>query len=103
MDRTAEIQQGYDAIVAEMKRIGFWDIVEPTPDAYENMGAFGMNTMAFAQWLRYIFIPTIGERLASGGPWPSSSSVGAHAIREFDGQHETGDLVTLLIRFDDLF
>lgn len=103
MDRSPEIRQGYDAIVAEMKRIGFWDIVEPTPDAYENMGAFGMNTMAFAQWLRYVFIPTIGERLESGGPWPSSSMVGAHAIREFDGQHETGNLVTLLIQFDSLF
>ena len=50
--------------------------------------SFGMNTMAFAQWLRYVFVPRVEGLLESDGPWPYNSSVGIHAVREFDGVYE---------------
>lgn len=103
MADTIAIRKKMDEIEAEMRRIGYWDIQEPAPEAYENMGAFGMNTMAFAQWLRYVFAPRIESLLESDGPWPPSSSVGIHAVREFDGSWEATDLGTLLCQFDELF
>ena len=102
-DRHQQIRERLDAIIAEMKKIGFWNLPQPSHEDFENMGAFGMNTMAFAQWLRYVFVPNVESRLADGGPWPSQSMVGAHAIREFDGQDEAQNLVSLLIDFDQLF
>lgn len=103
MPDTTAIRKKLDEIEADMRRIGYWDIQEPAPEAYEIMGAFGMNTMAFAQWLRWVFVPRIESLLESGGPWPPSSSVGTHAVRELDGNDEASDLVTLLCQFDDLF
>jgi uncharacterized protein YqcC (DUF446 family) len=97
------IGNGLDKIEAEMRKLGMWDIEEPTPEAYAKMGAFGMNTMAFAQWLRWVFVPRVRGLLESDGPWPPSSAVGTHAVREFDGYSEASELVTLLCRFDDLF
>lgn len=102
-DRHVQIRERLDAIIAEMKKIGFWALPQPSQEDFENMGAFGLNTMAFAQWLRYVFVPNVESRLADGGPWPSTSMVGAQAIREFDGQDNAQELVGLLIEFDQLF
>lgn len=98
-----DIQTQFDGIVAEMKSLGIWDIERPSDEAFENMGAFGLDTMALEQWLRWVFITTIEERLESGGPWPTSSSVGTVALRNFDGQHEMDNLVQKLCEFDQLF
>ncbi len=98
-----EIQKQFEGIVEEMKSAGIWEIARPSDEAFANMGAFGLNTMAFEQWLRWVFVPTIEERLTSGGPWPSSSSVGTMAIRNFDGQSELDGLVSQLCEFDRLF
>lgn len=101
--KNQDIQQQFDGIVGELKAVGIWEIERPSDEAFEGMGAFGLNTMAFEQWLRWVFVPTIEERLTEGGPWPSSSSVGTMAIRNFDGQHHMDRLVSQLCEFDSLF
>jgi uncharacterized protein YqcC (DUF446 family) len=100
-----EIAQRLAAVVEALKRAGFWELSRPPESAFENMGAFGMNTMAFAAWLRWVFVPTIEARIASCGPWPTSSSVAAQAVREFDGDTDPGvlDLRSALSDFDTLF
>jgi uncharacterized protein YqcC (DUF446 family) len=102
-DRNAAIRQKLEAIQAEMQRLGAWDVQPPPPEALENMGAFGKKTMAFEQWLRHVFAPRVEGLLESGGPWPESSAVGAHAVREFDGFYEADALTRLLCEFDALF
>lgn len=89
-------------IEAEMKRIGMWQQAPLDPEKYEFHAAFGMDTMAYSQWLQFVFIPRVHEVIASNGPFPQQSSVGAQAIREFDGYDEASDLVTLLCEFDAL-
>jgi uncharacterized protein YqcC (DUF446 family) len=59
-----------------------------------------MDTMAFSQWLQFIFIPRVREIIESQGEFPASSSVGTQAIREFDGSPQADHLVELLCRFD---
>jgi len=61
-----------------------------------------MDTMTFTQWLQFVFLPRVREAAASG-EFPNSSSVGAQAVREFDGEPDADHLVTLLSEFDALF
>jgi uncharacterized protein YqcC (DUF446 family) len=61
-----------------------------------------MDTMTFSQWLQFIFLPRVREAVTSNS-FPKSSSVGAQAVREFDGNPEADQLITLLSEFDDLF
>jgi uncharacterized protein YqcC (DUF446 family) len=92
-----------DRIEQEMKAIGYWQ-AEPLPaEAYEFRSAFAMDTMAYSQWLQFIFIPRVRAIIGSNGDFPSSSSVGTQAIREFDGSPEAENLVSLLCRFDAIF
>lgn len=103
MSHTPTIRTKFDEIVAEMKSEGVWDVQRPEDAAFENMGAFGLNTMAYIQWLRHVFIPAVEARLDTDGPWPSSSAVGTQAIREFDGDDRMARLTTLLCEFDGFF
>src|SRR5262245_61502944 len=91
-----------DLIEAELRRIGFWQSQPLRPEQLTFTQAFAMDTMAFAQWLQFIFLPRVREAAASN-QFPSSSSVGAQAVREFDGDTDAANLVTLLAEFDALF
>jgi uncharacterized protein YqcC (DUF446 family) len=91
-----------DRIEAEMRRIGFWQDKPLRPEQMEFTQAFALDTMTYAQWLQFIFLPRVREA-AAANQFPSSSSVGTQAVREFDGSLEAGDLITLLAEFDALF
>lgn len=94
---------GYvDQIEAEMRRVGMWQEKSLRPEQLNFKKAFAMDTMAFSQWLQFIFIPRVREAIAANS-FPKSSSVGAQAVREFDGHPNADRLVTLLSEFDALF
>jgi uncharacterized protein YqcC (DUF446 family) len=97
------VRETISAIEAEMMRIGFWQADPLRPEQYDFKAAFGMDTMAYSQWLQFVFIPRVRALLDGGGPWPATSQVGTQAIREFDGVHEASTLISLLCEFDALF
>lgn len=96
------VSQYADRIEAEMRRIGYWQGDPLRPEQMNFTQAFAMDTMSYAQWLQFIFLPRVREAVASN-EFPSGSSVGTQAVREFDGDTDASDLVTLLCEFDGLF
>ena len=97
------VREKLAAIEAEMRRIKLWQS-EPPAEAQSNFReAFARDTLAFAQWLQFIFIPRVKSIVEARGEFPSSSSVGTQALREFDGYAEADALVSLLCEFDGLF
>jgi uncharacterized protein YqcC (DUF446 family) len=97
------VGQRIAAIEAEMKSIGMWQTTPLPPAAMNFHKAFAMDTMAYSQWLQFVFIPRVNQIVSTNGKFPSSSSVGTQAIREFDGDDKAASLVTLLCEFDALF
>jgi uncharacterized protein YqcC (DUF446 family) len=89
-------------IEAEMRRIGLWSDRPPSPEQMAFKEAFAMDIMPFASWLQFIFLPRVHEA-AAANKFPSKSSVGAQAVREFDTVTNTEGLVSLLSEFDALF
>ncbi len=95
-----------DAVEAEMKQVGVWEIEEPTPGALAAGGAFGTKSMAFEQWLRWIFVPRVRQILDEHGPFPPKSQVSQQAYREWRMWSEVPEMDPLLERlreFDALF
>lgn len=72
-------------------------------EQFENMGAFGTNTMTYEQWIQFIFIPNVQDIIQTEGEFPSASETGAYAVRYFDGDRDASQLITLLSEFDDYF
>jgi uncharacterized protein YqcC (DUF446 family) len=100
---SAEVRERLDAVIDAMRRADMWDIARPADAAFEDMGAFGMRTMAFAQWLRWVFVPNALTSIASNGPWPESSSVAVQATREGDTDDHVASVAPALADFDALF
>lgn len=91
-----------DRIEVEMLARGYWQDPPLAPGQRAFNEAFAMDTMAFRQWLQFVFIPRAREAVA-GNDFPSGSSVGAQAVRELDCDPGASRLVSLLSEFDALF
>jgi uncharacterized protein YqcC (DUF446 family) len=89
-------------IEAELRRLKRWSIVPLPSEKFNDMGAFGENTMSFEQWLQFILIPRINEIAESKGEFPGGSMLAPYAIRYFDGDAEADDLHQLLYDLDTL-
>lgn len=85
-----------------MRAIGIWQASPLRPDQLEFTAAFGLDKMAFTQWLQFIFIPRVREAVATGR-FPASSEVGIRAVRELDTEPRAAHLTSLLCEFDALF
>jgi uncharacterized protein YqcC (DUF446 family) len=89
-------------IEAELKSLNRWS-KEPLPEEkFENMGAFGSNTMGFEQWLQFVLIPRIKDIVRTKDSFPDGSMLASYAIRVFDGDPEAGELHELLYQHDAL-
>lgn len=91
-----------DSLEAELKRLNRWCGTPLPPEKFEDMGAFGRNTMPFEQWLQFVLIPRIREIVSTAGEFPQTSNVAAYAVRNFDGDPATGHLEDLLYELDQL-
>jgi uncharacterized protein YqcC (DUF446 family) len=96
-----DVARHADRIEAEMRSIGFWQSEPLRPEQLLFKQAFALDTMAFSQWLQFVFLPRVREAVATGD-FPSSSAVGAQAVREFDTVPEADRLLALLSSFDAL-
>jgi uncharacterized protein YqcC (DUF446 family) len=96
----AETERLANAIEGELRRLARWS-ADPLPaEAYENMGAFGCNTMAFEQWIQFILLPRLRHIIATQDEFPSGSSLAPYAIRVFDGDSDANELHNLLYQID---
>jgi uncharacterized protein YqcC (DUF446 family) len=100
------VEEKTNQIEAEMKRIGMWQQEPLKPEQLDFHRAFGGDTMAFEQWLQFIFIPRVRQIIAENGMFPSKSQVGDQAFREWKmwgDQPNVDDLIAMLKGFDSLF
>ena len=92
----------FDRIEEEMRTSGLWQSGPLRPEQFKFSRAFAMDTMTFLQWLQFVFVPRVREAVA-GDSLPTSSDVGAQAVREFDAVPAASRLTSLLSDFDALF
>lgn len=91
-----------DQLESELKRIGRWT-QEPLPaEAFQNMGAFGENTMSFEQWIQFILIERLREVARGEMQLPKNSMVGTYAMRIFGADPQAQPLHSLLYALDSL-
>jgi uncharacterized protein YqcC (DUF446 family) len=99
--RRAGLASATAELEAELRRLGWWQDVPLEPERMRFRSAYGMDTMAFSQWLQYVFVPAARAVVAGERPLPPGSALAAHAVREFDGMDEAEALCAILRRVDD--
>lgn len=85
---------------AALRALGWWSDEPPTPERMDFHAAFGIDKLAFSEWLQWVLLPRIEEGLAGAG-LPTHSEVAAHAVREFDGLWDAEPVIAALRTLDD--
>jgi uncharacterized protein YqcC (DUF446 family) len=89
-------------IEVELKLLRRWTMTPLPAEKFENMGAFGCNTMSFEQWLQFVLIPRVRAIILEKDTFPQGSMLGPYAIRVFDGDLEASHLHDLLYELDEI-
>jgi len=71
-------------------------------EAFENMGAFGENTMTFDQWMQFVLVPRLRGIVRDRDEFPSGSALAVYAVRALDGDPDGERLHELLYEIDQL-
>ena len=90
-------------VEATLRINGKWDESSPDNNALTSEQPFCMDTLAFEQWLQWIFLPRMKVTLEETRPLPAKSSIFIYAqecLHKSDPS--TSSLLKLIKRFDDL-
>ncbi|KPC34310.1 tRNA pseudouridine synthase C [Pseudomonas syringae pv. cilantro] len=101
--RLPEIAEQLLLIERELRALGWWDITQPSEAALSSQEPFSVDTLEFAQWLQWIFLPRMKVILEHDLPLPNASGIVEMAEMVYAGRlSETRLLQQHLARFDQL-
>ena len=104
MTKRTQLANLLNDLQTEMDQQGLWEQQPPAPAAFNSSTPFFADTMAFSQWLQWVFIARFRALLAEQHPLPAQCDVAPmaeEALKEFP--QDTDNLVALLAEFDDHF
>lgn len=86
---------------ASMRNRGFWQSGQPPAEAFESSLPFFVDRMDFIQWLQFVFLPTIRQRIESGEPLPPECAIAPMAEIHFaEANLQAQELISLLVEID---
>jgi uncharacterized protein YqcC (DUF446 family) len=90
-------------IEAELRQLGLWDRLPPSPEALASDQPFSIDTLTLPQWLQFIFLPTIYRLPEEGQPLPQRCGIAPMAEEYFRGLGmASGALERALLEMDEL-
>lgn len=103
-DPYAKLAALLDALVAELQRHDLWDDRPPTAQALASTAPFCHDTLAFHEWLQWLFIPKVRELISLRGPLPPNCSIAPMAeVSYAETSWDSTELVDLLRAIDRAF
>lgn len=101
--RLPEIAEQLLLIERELRALGWWDAVSPDEAALASPEPFCIDTLEFAQWLQWIFLPKMKIILEQDLPLPNASGILEMAEMVYAGQQAQARMLQQhLARFDQL-
>ena len=90
-------------IEQELRRQNVWATMPPSPEAMASTTPFCMDTMAFSQWLQWVFMPRVRSILDQGGRLPTGSNIKPYAEEAIKAEGlEAEKLLTHMEQFDHI-
>jgi uncharacterized protein YqcC (DUF446 family) len=90
-------------IEAELRQLGWWAATPPTAAALASEQPFAVDSMAFEQWLQWLFLPRMQQLLESGAQLPSACGIQPMAEMVLaERANQARVLLVLLGEFDRL-
>lgn len=90
-------------IERELRSLGWWDDEAPSAEALASQTPFCVDTLAFEQWLQWIFLPRMKVIIENDLELPHASGIRAMAEEVYrERQTEASRLLDALGAFDRL-
>lgn len=100
--RVPTIAQQLLLIERELRVQGWWESQAPSAEALASPEPFCVDSLAFEQWLQWIFLPRMKDLLETGAALPQVSGIQAMAEQVYGAQARARGLIALLGEFDTL-
>lgn len=101
--RASDVAEQLLLIERELRVLGWWDAQAPDVQALSSQEPFCVDTLAFEQWLQWIFLPRMKHVVEAGMALPSACGIQPMAEQVYGGQAEKARvLIKLLGEFDQL-
>lgn len=85
----------------ELRVLDLWQSEQPSAAALASTQPFAVDTLAFYEWLQFVFIPRLFRLVEYRTPLPASCSVAPMAEEFFRPREEDGEaVVRVLERID---
>jgi uncharacterized protein YqcC (DUF446 family) len=103
-DSYAKLASQLDALVSELRRRDLWSDQQPSAQALSSSAPFCHDTLAFHQWLQWLFIPKVRELITLRAPLPPDCNIAPMAeVSYAEADWDSTDLVDLLRAIDHSF
>lgn len=90
-------------IERQLRQLGLWAQQAPSAEALASQQPFCVDSLAFEEWLQWIFLPRLKSLLEANAPLPTASGIAAMAEQVFVGRAlEVKGLIAALEEFDRL-
>ncbi|MDP3847291.1 MAG: YqcC family protein [Pseudomonas sp.] len=90
-------------IEVELRQLDWWTVTSPTAAALASEQPFAVDSMAFEQWLQWLFLPRMQQLLESGAPLPGACGIAPMAEMVLaERADQARALLQLLGEFDRL-
>ncbi|MBE02939.1 YqcC family protein [Marinobacter lutaoensis] len=88
--RVARVADSLLRIEIELRRLGAWESEPPPAEAFRSDKPFCLDTMAFTQWLQFVFVDRMKVLIEGGHRLPEVSGIAPMAEEHFRGRPESG-------------
>lgn len=85
-----------------LKQCSLWVDSAPSVHAMASSAPFACDTMAFEQWLQFIFIPKMRELIELEQPLPTNMAIAPMAEHVWQGMTDYAELIRHLHNFDSV-
>ncbi|MEN0107616.1 MAG: YqcC family protein [Pseudomonas sp.] len=101
--RLPELANHLLLIERELRAQGWWSATPPSAEALASVEPFCVDSLAFEEWLQWIFLPRMKVIIESGQPLPSVSGIQPMAEMVYSANiGKAQQLLVLLGEFDAL-
>jgi uncharacterized protein YqcC (DUF446 family) len=102
-DHISRVADSLIRIEMELRQLGVWEPSSPPAEALQSTQPFGIDRLAFNQWLQFVFIRRMKVLIEAGYPLPEVSGMAPMAEEHFNGRQVSGQrLVNELSEMDRL-
>ncbi|MEO0615100.1 MAG: YqcC family protein [Pseudomonadota bacterium] len=92
-----------ESIEHELRRLEIWDDEAPSANALQSQEPFCFDTLGFAQWMQWVFLPRVQEVVEHERDMPAQSDVHTYAEEVLKNtDYESDQLLFLIKTFDEI-